>query len=69
MNIKIVITAGEILDSGHWDAFCKLRGISEWAMNEGQMSSSEKVTLTLKEALQVGLRHAILRGLEEAAKA
>jgi hypothetical protein len=66
MNIKITVAAGDILDSGNWDAFCKLRGISEWALNEGQMASSEIFSLTLKEAYQIGLRSAIIRGLEQA---
>lgn len=53
--MKITLTAREILDKGIWDEFCEMRGINPWAMNEGQMDSSEEFTFTEKESKKLGL--------------
>lgn len=65
-EIKIRVSAGTVLHYGNWDAFCQLKGISEWAINEGRMSSSEEFDLTPQEAYQVGLRGYAIRALENA---
>jgi len=57
--MKIVVTAGEVNDKGNWEAFCELKSIGYWAMNEGQLESSEEFTLTFEEAKKIGLRYAI----------
>lgn len=48
--MKIVITAGEALEKGIWLELCDLKGIKEWAINEGQMDHNEEITLTEEEA-------------------
>jgi hypothetical protein len=53
--MKYVLTAGELLDRGVWIRFCELRGINEWAMNEGLMSSDEEFTFTEEEAVKLGI--------------
>lgn len=53
--MKIIITAREALDHYIWDDICDLKGINIWAINEGQMDSSEEITLTLDEARTLGL--------------
>lgn len=53
--MKFVLTAKEILDRGLWTSFCKMRGINEWAVNEGLMDSSEEFSFTENEALEMGL--------------
>jgi hypothetical protein len=63
--VKIVATAGEINDRGDWHAFCALKGIGEWAMNEGSLGSSEEFTFSTEEAHKVGLASAIIRDLED----
>ena len=62
---KIVVTAGQINDSGNWHAFCDLRGIGEWAMNEGQLDSSEEFTFTVEEIVKIGMGHILKRKLVE----
>jgi hypothetical protein len=66
MEFKIIVTAGEILDSGHWDSFCEKRGINEWAMNEGLMDSKEKFVFSLDEAIEIGLGYSLRRALNKA---
>lgn len=53
--MKITITAGEALDKDIWDKICYLRGINPWAVNEGQMDSTEAIDLTEEEAHYLGL--------------
>lgn len=52
---KITMTAKEILNAGHWDDFCDMRGWNLWIISEGRMDSSEEVTLTWDEAKRLGL--------------
>lgn len=52
--MRIILTASEILDRGAWDTFCEDRGISVWAMNEGQMDSDEEFSFTEAEARKYG---------------
>lgn len=60
--MKYTLTASEILDRGIWDEFCQLRGINEWAINEGLMDSDEEFTFTEEEAQKLGL---VRKGREE----
>jgi hypothetical protein len=53
--MKIILTAGEILDKGCWEEFCDKHGINPWAMNEGLMDSDEEFTFTEEEARVLGL--------------
>lgn len=52
--MRIELTAREILDYGDWDAFCTLRGINEWAINEGLMDADESFSLTTEELSKIG---------------
>lgn len=49
------VTVRELMDLGLWIEVCDELGINEWAVNEGRMSSSEEVEMTLEQALAVGL--------------
>lgn len=53
--MKIVITVDEAIDLGIWESFCKMRGISEWALNEGLMNLNEEITLSKQEAVDLGI--------------
>ena len=53
--MKIVITAKEALDLGIWDSLCKMKGMNVWAMNEGLMSGDEEITLSKREAVDLGV--------------
>lgn len=53
--MKVTITAREILDKGNWDAFCELKGLNPWCINEGLMDAGEEFSLTLAEIRQIGL--------------
>lgn len=56
--MKIIVTAREILDAplvDAWNDFCQKRGISEWAISEGQMDSDEEFALTEADARLYGL--------------
>ena len=55
MEVKIKITVQEINDKGCWLEFCLLKGINEWAMNEGLMDPDEVFFVTAKEADKLGL--------------
>lgn len=53
--IKVSVTARELLDQGAWLKACELLGISEWAVNEGQMDGDDVVELTIDQAVTLGL--------------
>ena len=63
--MEIVVTAGQINDHGDWHAFCELKGIGEWAMNEGRLDSSEKFTFTVEEIVKIGMSGFLIRRLSE----
>jgi hypothetical protein len=46
--MKIYVTLREVLERGRWLEFCKAKGFSEWAVNEG--GGDVEVMLTLEEA-------------------
>ena len=52
---QVKVTARELLDRGAWIRACEMTGLNEWAVNEGRMDDSETVTLTLAQAVELGL--------------
>lgn len=52
----VSITAGQALDRGWWSAICRMKGICEWAVNEGRMSDSDTIELTESEYRQLPRR-------------
>lgn len=34
IKMRVIVTAGECLDRWVWDDVCKIKGYSEWAINE-----------------------------------
>ena len=54
-GIQVTVTARELLDRYVWDQACDMLGLNRWAMNEGLMDSSDRVTLTLDQARTLGL--------------
>lgn len=48
--MKIIITAGELLDKDAWMEACKLLGLNEWGVNEGLISHDDEFTLTEHQA-------------------
>ncbi len=61
MNIKI--TAEEAIDKGIWEELCEIKGLNEWCVNEGLMDSDHEISLTEKEAKELGLINAELTSL------
>ena len=53
--MKVTLTADEIMNKGLWDEFCEMKGINEWAMNEGLMDGNEEFTFTRREAIKLRL--------------
>ncbi len=53
--MKITVTIRDLFDKAVWCDYCRLTGTNEWAVNEGQMSSDEEVTLTLEQAKELRL--------------
>lgn len=49
--MKLIVTAQEILANGNWDVFCKITGLSVWAVNEG-MDPEKEFELTYDQAQQ-----------------
>jgi hypothetical protein len=54
--MKVIMTAREIMDKGLWMEFCELRGINEWAVNEGLMDSDEEFVLNEREIKKLHLQ-------------
>ena len=58
--MKITVTVKDIFEKGCWDQFCKLKCISAWAVNEGQVKDNEVFYLTedgAKELKFVRINH------------
>lgn len=53
--MRIKIKVDELFDKFLWDRYCKLTGTNEWAVNQGLLSIDDEVTLTKKEAIELGL--------------
>ena len=49
------ITASEAMDNGVWLKLCDLKGINEWAVNEGLMDGSDEIELTIEAAKELGI--------------
>ena len=47
------ITYQEIMECGAWDKFCRLHGVSEWAINEGGGHCEEE--LSIDQAFHLGI--------------
>ncbi len=53
--MEIIITGREALDRGIWGKLCELKDWNEWAINEGLMDDTDKITLSEKEAESLNL--------------
>jgi len=53
--MKYILSASELMDRGLWLEFCELRGINEWAVNEGMVDSDEEFVFSEDEAATLGL--------------
>lgn len=53
--MKIIITADKAIDKGIWQEICKIKGYNEWCVNEGLMDDDYEISLTEKEAKELGL--------------
>ena len=53
--MEIVVTARQLLDKNMWGHFCELRDMNEWAINEGLMDDTERLSLTEEEAIKLGI--------------
>jgi len=53
--MRIIITAGELIDKGVWADFCELFGIDVYAVDEGLIGLDEEFILSEKEQDEVGL--------------
>ena len=53
--MNIIITAREAMDNGVWDDICEIKGYNRWAIHEGLMDDTEKITITIQEAERMGL--------------
>jgi len=62
-DTKISITAGKLLDIGAWDEVCGAKGLNPWCMNEGLISSSEKIHFSNDELKQCPAVRGYLRRL------
>jgi hypothetical protein len=52
---QVTITAGELLNRLVWDRACAMLGLNEWVITEGRMDRTDRVTLTLDQARELGL--------------
>jgi hypothetical protein len=57
--MRITTTPAELVAAGCWQQACDLTGISEWAVNEGQMNSDTEITLTEAQASELGLTRSL----------
>jgi hypothetical protein len=52
--MKLVLTAREALDRGIWTQLCELKGLNQYAINEGMMDDSQEIELNDAEARELG---------------
>lgn len=52
---KVTVTARWLLDHDLWVRACEMTGLNEWAIREGLMISADIVTLTLSQAIELGI--------------
>lgn len=62
--MKIVLTYGEINESGYWEDFCDARGMNYWCMNEGLSGSEDEAVFTPEELIKLGMIDLVIRKLE-----
>lgn len=55
--MTITVTVSTLFERGLWLKACDITGISEWAVNEGQMDSNDTVTLSEVQAKELGIIH------------
>ena len=48
--MKVIVTFGELIDTGNWEDYCEKHHLNEWCVAEGQAESSEETVLTREEA-------------------
>ena len=53
--MEITLAVEEIFDKGLWMSVCEMKGLSEWAVNEGMLSSQDKITFNKEECEKLGL--------------
>lgn len=53
--MKIIITAGELIDRGLWPKVCELMDIGEYAVNEGQLGIDHRFVFTETQAAELEL--------------
>jgi hypothetical protein len=53
--MKLIVTAGELMDRDLWDKACDLLGLTPWAVNEGMLDSSTPIELTEAQARELDL--------------
>jgi hypothetical protein len=54
-NIIVSVTAEELFDKGCWIDFCQEYGVSEWAVNEGQLDMITPLMVSYEWARRHGL--------------
>lgn len=55
MIVKITVTADEAIELGIWEDLCRIKGINEYAVNEGMMDGSDEISLNGEEAAELGI--------------
>ena len=55
MIVKIIITADEAIELGIWEDLCRIKGINEYAVNEGMITGSDEISLNGEEAAELGI--------------
>ena len=53
--MTVTCTFRDILDTGHWEDYCKGYGINEWCVAEGLAESGTEVTISIEDAKRYGL--------------
>ena len=54
--MKLILTAGEIMELGIWEDVCDLKGIHLYALNEGRMDAKEEIEFDEDEMTEIGIR-------------
>ena len=54
-QLTFKVTVEEIFNRGLWYETCEVTGINEWAVNEGLISNDDIISLTEKQAIEIGL--------------
>ncbi|MFA7219008.1 MAG: hypothetical protein WC119_00585 [Synergistaceae bacterium] len=58
--MRVIVTAKEMLDSGKWETFCEIKGLSPYCINEGPLTSDEEFSLNSNECAILGIGVPIL---------